>query len=164
LCARHRRGEGREAAAGVWWRERQASGRWEGRRARGPGDGRERWHATSPHRTSKTSRRHRHVERCSRGWCSGTGGARRGHTAGHAWEGRRRETSGHTWQRHVEGRRAGRREGHASRSHARHGPQSGGDTTWLVLREHGVGVGLAFGSVRGCDGVNDGLGFLVADF
>lgn len=30
--------------------------------------------------------------------------------------------------------------------------------------EHGVGAGLAFGVVRVCDGVDDGLGFFVADF
>jgi hypothetical protein len=33
----------------------------------------------------------------------------------------------------------------------------------LVLWEHGVGVGLAFGGVGGGDGVNDRLGFFVAD-
>lgn len=34
----------------------------------------------------------------------------------------------------------------------------------LVLREHGVRVGLALGGVGGGDGVDDGLGLLVADF
>lgn len=34
----------------------------------------------------------------------------------------------------------------------------------LVLREHGVGVGLALGGVGGGDAVNDGLGLFVADF
>lgn len=34
----------------------------------------------------------------------------------------------------------------------------------LVLREHGVRVGLALGGVRGGDGVDDGLGLFVADF
>lgn len=30
--------------------------------------------------------------------------------------------------------------------------------------EHGIGTGLAFGGVGGCDGVDDRLGFFVADF
>ncbi len=34
---------------------------------------------------------------------------------------------------------------------------------WL-LAEHGVRACLAFGDVGGGDGVDDGLGFLVADF
>ena len=33
----------------------------------------------------------------------------------------------------------------------------------LVVRQHGVGVGLALGGVGGGDGVDDGLGLLVAD-
>lgn len=33
----------------------------------------------------------------------------------------------------------------------------------LVVRQHGVRVGLALGGVRGRDGVDDGLGLLVAD-
>lgn len=33
----------------------------------------------------------------------------------------------------------------------------------MVLGEHGVGVGLALGGVGGGDGVDDGLGFFVAD-
>lgn len=36
---------------------------------------------------------------------------------------------------------------------------------WAALRcEHGVCACLAFGGVGGCDGVDDGLGFFVADF
>ena len=34
----------------------------------------------------------------------------------------------------------------------------------LVVWQHGVGVGLAFGGVGGGDGVDYGLGFFVADF
>ncbi len=34
----------------------------------------------------------------------------------------------------------------------------------LVLREHGVGVGLALGGVGRGDAVDDGLGLFVADF
>lgn len=34
----------------------------------------------------------------------------------------------------------------------------------LVLGKHRVRVGLAFGGVGGGDGVDDGLGFFVADF
>jgi hypothetical protein len=34
----------------------------------------------------------------------------------------------------------------------------------LVVREHWVGVGLSLGGVGGGDGVDDGLGLLVADF
>jgi hypothetical protein len=33
----------------------------------------------------------------------------------------------------------------------------------LVLGQHRVGVGLAFGGVTGCDAVNDALSLLVAD-
>ena len=36
------------------------------------------------------------------------------------------------------------------------------EAAWLA--EHGVGAGLAFGGVGGGDGVDDGLGFFVADF
>lgn len=34
---------------------------------------------------------------------------------------------------------------------------------WLVLGEHGVGVGLALGGVGRGDGVDNGLGLFVAD-
>lgn len=34
----------------------------------------------------------------------------------------------------------------------------------LILSQHRVGRGLSLGGVRGCDRVNDGLRFLVADF
>lgn len=34
----------------------------------------------------------------------------------------------------------------------------------LIMREHRVRVGLTLGGVRRSDGVNDGLGLLVADF
>ena len=33
----------------------------------------------------------------------------------------------------------------------------------LVVRQHGIRVGLALGDVRRRDGVDDGLGLLVAD-
>lgn len=35
--------------------------------------------------------------------------------------------------------------------------------TRLVVRQHGVRMGLALGGVRGGDGVDDRLGLLVAD-
>lgn len=40
----------------------------------------------------------------------------------------------------------------------------GGAKAGLVVREHGVRVGLALGGVGRGDGVDDGLGFFVADF
>lgn len=43
------------------------------------------------------------------------------------------------------------------------GEGGGGGGPGLVLRQHGVGVGLALGGVRRRDAVDDGLGLLVAD-
>lgn len=71
------------------------------------------------------------------------------HTEGTA----RRECTGRAASRDAEGRRTAGREGEGREGLA-----------GLVLREHGVRVGLALGGVGGGDGVDDGLGLLVADF
>ena len=63
-----------------------------------------------------------------------------------------REGAGGTTAGSTEGRRgAGEREGREA-------------VAGLVLREHGIRVGLAFGSVGGGNRVDDGLGLFVADF
>jgi hypothetical protein len=53
------------------------------------------------------------------------------------------------------------RRGHAAEAA---GAEAKVAATGLVVRQHRVGVGLALGGVRRGDGVDDGLGFFVANF
>ena len=83
----------------------------------------------------------------------GTASAGRGGTR-QAGEARRGHAAGESEWRHAGGRGEGGRTAHADASAAGAG---------LILRQHGVVVGEALGGVGGGDGVDDGLGLLVAD-
>jgi len=125
---------GRREGETTWRRERQASRGREGRYATSSGHTRERRHGGNP----ATTWSGRHEWRAGR-----SSGSRRSWHAGEGWH------AGHTGHREGEWWRAGcsgRWEGHATG--AGHGTETGGDSAGLVLREHGVRVGLAFGSVR----------------
>lgn len=148
----------REPATRRWWR---SSGEAAGRRARHAGERRE-----VGRQAAGAS---------STGWWEGQAAwgregqaAGRGHGCAVGARGREGE------RRHAAAGRS-RRWDHALRERRRAGEAGRGDASWegegrrgealawLVLRQHGVGVGLAFGSVGGGDGVDDGLGLLVAD-
>lgn len=101
-------------------------------------------------RTIEKTRRTRHGKSCRE-----AGGAWRSTTPRCARRASRQ--AGEARQRHASGEGEGR---HAS--WWREGAESA-QTAGLVLRQHGVVVGLALGGVGGGDGVDDGLGLLVAD-
>lgn len=131
----------------------------------------------------------RHWERAARAWANASAGRdgwwerRHGETWTAAGAHGRHATARSTGK--ASGERAGWRHGEAGWGHAAwegEGRHAGGwrweCAAWsaeaaaakaavaaagLVLGKHGVVVGLAFGGVGGGDGVDDGLGFLVAD-
>lgn len=137
--SRDRRRERRKASSSRRRRKRQTTRRrWEGK--------------TTRRRNSRHPGERRHGRSAAserRGREAGSGG-RTGH------RGRNTGETGHSRWWEGERRGAGGRE--------RHGTETWSDAARLVLGQHGVGVCLALGGVGGCDGVDDGLGFFVADF
>lgn len=133
------RGEGKTSRRWEWQTTRTGHRRWCTRHARKGGHWR---HSTSTWRS-------RRRDTAGRAW--GTKGSGRGHRcATHAWERR-----WHTARERRKRRDAGAR--------GREDTETGRDSAGLVLREHGVGVGLAFGGVRRRDRVDDGLGLLMTN-
>lgn len=112
----------------------------------------------------------------------GVGGQQKGrtrnwHSLGESARTRRRAASRGTWRATSTAGRGTWHAGEAGRGHAswegerRHAGGRGecaeaaeaAEAAGLILGQHGVVVGLALGGVGGGDGVDDGLGLLVAD-
>lgn len=142
-----RRGEGQTSRGREW--QTTGTGHW-------------RWNARHTSRSTRHTREMGHWRHSASSWRS-----RGRDTAGCAWStkgsGRGHRCATHAWERRWHAARE-RREGGNAGARRREDTETRRNSAGLVLREHGVGVGLAFGGVRGGDGVDDGLRLLVTDF
>lgn len=148
------------STSGTRWRERQATGGWEGQAA-GAAGRRDR-HGRQVRRASRTTTSTgRRGERREGGVGARADGGREGEVGSWGWRAgpTTADADADAWQGWEAGRGdaswEGRGEGHAGWGE--------GAASWLVLGQHRVVVGLALGGVGGGDGVDDRLGFLVAD-